>query len=564
MPYTEEQLGAALKNAHAAGDVAAAQKFAKAIQEMRANASSVDFDPVAPKADKEMSWGEIGEDAVRSTLHGLRAGTEQLVGLPGDLREIAASAGGYFGGEGVKSAINDAPVLNMLPTYQDINQVTDKLVGEDYKPKSTAGEYLNTIASFAPAAAAGPGSALRKLGMTVLPGTFSETAGQLTEGSELEPYARVAGAIAGGVTAAGRPMKEVREIANAKAPTGEAMSSIVSGKYRALREAGASYNNKELSSTLRSLKKELDTSGLPDFRRGSEVNKLLDKLDEFAAPSPQALHKGANGKYAWVDTQSRNIDWSDVDALKQKATDIAIDAGTRLKKGEKGAGAEMTAANKVVDAINKFERSDSAFLNTSNMPKAEFDALRVSAREEALRAMKGRKIEELIRKAEFHNGGLNWGLRAEFGKFLKDPKSFELFKNKAEREMLMRIAKGTKGRNLLDLVGQAGVDLDNIGSIRNIIAPALAGGGLLSGGAGIVGAAATVGAATGAKKLAGRMITKDAELAKNFARMSRKEINDALRKGKKGVTEIQTRRALSTVPGMRPLEVTVYPGQSNQ
>jgi hypothetical protein len=224
----------------------------------------------------------------------------------------------------------------------------------------------------------------------------------------------------------------------------------------------------------------------------------------------------------------------------------------------------MTAANKVVDAINKFERSDSAFLNTSNMPKAEFDALRVSAREEALRAMKGRKIEELIRKAEFHNGGLNWGLRAEFGKFLKDPKSFELFKNKAEREMLMRIAKGTKGRNLLDLVGQAGVDLDNIGSIRNIIAPALAGGGLLSGGAGIVGAAATVGAATGAKKLAGRMVTKDAELAKNFARMSRKEINDALRKGKKGVTEIQTRRALSNVPGMRPLEVTVYPGQSNQ
>lgn len=565
MPYTEDQLIKALRNADAAGDVEAATKLAQALKTLRApKASTVDFEPVAPKADKEMSWEEFGADIVKSAGGGLRAGAEQLVGLPGDLRSLAADAGGYLGGEGVKNAINDAPGLNMLPTYQDINQVTDKLIGEDYQPQTTTGKFANTIASFAPAALAGPGGLAQKAKMALYPGLASEAAGQATEGTELEPYARVGGAILGGVAGAGRPMREVRQTAKATAPTGDALAATVSGKYRELREAGATYNNKELASTLRSLKKDLDANGLTDFRRGSEVNQLLSKLDDFAAPAPQALKKMEDGKYRWVDTQSRDIDWSDVDALKQRASDLAIDAGTRFKKGEKGAGAEMTAANKVVDAINKFEQSDTAFLNNSGMPKEAFDKLRGEARNEALRAMKGRKIEELIRKAELHGGGLNWGLRAEFGKFLKDPKSFELFKNKAERDMLLRIAKGTKGRNLLDLVGQAGVDLDNVGSVRNFLAPLIAGGSLLSGGASAVGAGLSIAAATGAKKLAGRMASKDAELAKNLSRMSREEINAALRKGKQGITDIRTRRALSSVPAMRPLEITVYPGQSNQ
>lgn len=75
-----------------------------------------------------------------------------------------------------------------------------------YAPKTTVGEYAETAGEFVPGAllpGATVGNALR---FGVVPGLASEAAGQLTEGSSAEPYARVAAALLApsGVAMAGR------------------------------------------------------------------------------------------------------------------------------------------------------------------------------------------------------------------------------------------------------------------------------------------------------------------------------------------------------------------------
>jgi hypothetical protein len=70
----------------------------------------------------------------------------------------------------------------------------------EYKAPGTAGEFISTAGEFAGGAGVmgGPGSMVR---YGVIPGLASEGAGQLTEGTSLEPYARTAAALLSPVAA---------------------------------------------------------------------------------------------------------------------------------------------------------------------------------------------------------------------------------------------------------------------------------------------------------------------------------------------------------------------------
>ena len=81
-----------------------------------------------------------------------------------------------------------------------------RAVGADYDPQTVPGQYAKTISSFVPAVGAlseGNASALqaplaaakRILAKSALAGGSSETAGQVTRGTPIEPYARVVGGI---------------------------------------------------------------------------------------------------------------------------------------------------------------------------------------------------------------------------------------------------------------------------------------------------------------------------------------------------------------------------------
>lgn len=103
---------------------------------------------------------------------------------------------------------------------------TAKSLGADTSPTQTVpGQYAETMTSFLPGAALGASSAraipraLAEYG--VLPGATSETAGQLTEGTAAEPYARIAGAIA--PAALGMGARRIGRMAN---PMGKTMEGV--------------------------------------------------------------------------------------------------------------------------------------------------------------------------------------------------------------------------------------------------------------------------------------------------------------------------------------------------
>lgn len=169
----------------------------------------------APKvSEPEPTVGEIAKDVAKSGGVGLARGAIGMAGAAGDLRNLLSAATGYVGDKlGVSpetaqrvkdfasTALKFNPVTNVMqmsPTSGDIQRRIEGVTGEFYQPKTVPGEFSQTIGSFAPAAIGGGSSALaRVLGQVVAPAVASETLGQMTKGSEDEPYARIGGALIG-------------------------------------------------------------------------------------------------------------------------------------------------------------------------------------------------------------------------------------------------------------------------------------------------------------------------------------------------------------------------------
>lgn len=137
-------------------------------------------------------------DVAKSAGIGVAQGALGLATLPGNLESL-----GRIGIDKAASLLGfQDPKLSestFLPTYNDAKSTVEKYTGNFYEPQTTAGEYARTIGEFAPTAFMGPGGAVARATNVVAPAVVSETAGQLTKGTSAEPWARAAGALAGGV-----------------------------------------------------------------------------------------------------------------------------------------------------------------------------------------------------------------------------------------------------------------------------------------------------------------------------------------------------------------------------
>lgn len=153
---------------------------------------------------------DTAKDVAKSAGIGVAKGAIALGGLVGDLTDL-----GSKGLEKASNFVNEkigvepykrseaGSFLDNIPTSQSITKAIEGKTGEFYKPQTTAGHFAETIGEFLPASIAGPGGLARKIAMgAVLPGVASEAAGQATEGSAIEPYARAAGGLGGGVAGA--------------------------------------------------------------------------------------------------------------------------------------------------------------------------------------------------------------------------------------------------------------------------------------------------------------------------------------------------------------------------
>ena len=145
----------------------------------------------------------LGGDVMNSLATGAAKGTISLAGLPGDLAELGARGidrATQFVGS--KVGVPVAPRADQAPRFgsTDIGDAVKSVTGDFYEPQTRGGRYAETVGEFAPGLLGGPaGLARRALTNVIAPGVASEAAGEATKGTNAEPYARVAAAMAAGL-----------------------------------------------------------------------------------------------------------------------------------------------------------------------------------------------------------------------------------------------------------------------------------------------------------------------------------------------------------------------------
>jgi hypothetical protein len=156
-----------------------------------------------PLEDQETN---VLSDVARGGVAGVRLGAEGLAGRFGDFNQMRGDMAAYaadkvFGAspetqEWISEKVRRMkipllPDMSMAPTSDELHQATTSRIGESYQPRTTWGDYSGSIGEMASNLVGGGGKLIpRVLKDVVLPGLASETAGQLVEGTFLEPYVR--------------------------------------------------------------------------------------------------------------------------------------------------------------------------------------------------------------------------------------------------------------------------------------------------------------------------------------------------------------------------------------
>lgn len=145
---------------------------------------------------------------------------EGVASIPGALGDVQAATGGaarsvaeFFGAspetagnvDWVARRLAFPGFVNQMPTTEQLVKTAEPVTGPlpAYEDGTTGQQYLRTVGRIAPSAVVGPGRAAVKAASGVGAGLLSELAGQMTEGSVFETPARIAGAVAGGITGGG-------------------------------------------------------------------------------------------------------------------------------------------------------------------------------------------------------------------------------------------------------------------------------------------------------------------------------------------------------------------------
>lgn len=455
--------------------------------------------PPWEKYQKQGPWAKyaqpsVAEDVVKAGASGFARGALDLVGLPGSIQDAGqwALRKGYELVAGEPPSPDGGAVERFFAGPSQ--EVSQKLIGgggntlsgsnlktaasaltggaTDYQPQTTAGAYARTAGEFAPAAIAGPGGVLRKAAMTAVPAAISETAGQLTEGTAAEPWARAGGALAGGIMAAGR-FNPAREAART-APSREALKQQTDALYQTLRDAGIKYDANAFNRTVQKATDDLLKAGLrPSVAK--EAFGLLEDLKANIGMSP---------------------DFDDINGLVQMVGSAARSADGPLRK----------AFNIIRDNLDDFEKTAPLITNRP-LPQKALNELRTAARQTALKNIKARALEEVLQNADTYQSGVEAGIRNVISNLLRSKRGRQLFSG-PERTALLQVAQGRKS---LRTLSRFGFDLTSIGGNASFI-PTVGAIGAGAAGGPLAGAALAT-AGTAAKALSPRLTQRAFEQA---------------------------------------------------
>jgi hypothetical protein len=152
------------------------------------------------------SVGATALDVAKQGGAGVARGVAQLAGLPGDvlsgIDQLSDWAAAKLGESPADIAASRAKTDSLpgFPTTEAILNKASDVTGVTLPdPQTTAGRYARTVGQFVPTAMLGPeGVASNATKLAALPGIASEYLGEKTQGTWLEPIARIVGALGGG------------------------------------------------------------------------------------------------------------------------------------------------------------------------------------------------------------------------------------------------------------------------------------------------------------------------------------------------------------------------------
>lgn len=369
-------------------DVETANKFFASSQRGEAKAqperslSETLYENIIGSGEVDTPGERLGQ-LIRGAGAATARGIADVPALPANLLQLGAMGVEKLTGMEQPSAVSRA--LESLPETRDI--LSTLTGGEsEYVAPGTAGEYISTIGEFAGGAGASAGPrAMLKYG--VAPGLASEAAGQATEGTALEPAARIAGAFFApmAVNTANKTVNAMFKRA-ATRPSVEALKDAKNAAYRAVDQSGvklpaniaddiASRANAAAASrnyvpdvdkqTLASLKILENQSGKP---------LTIGELDK--------IRQGLSKRYSAAPNEVAILDMIDIvdDAIQNapgggELMSAARLANSRFKKSEliedafKKAADQTAAAGTGGNLVNKYRQAVSNIINNPRRAK---------------------------------------------------------------------------------------------------------------------------------------------------------------------------------------------------
>ena len=435
-------------------------------------------------------------------------GIADVPAVPANLAQLAVMGGEKLIGSDVGSSAASRALDRLPDTRNMLSAVTG---GEsDYVAPGTAGEFISTAGEFAGGAGAMSGpKAMLKYG--VAPGIASEAAGQVTEGTAIEPYARLGAALAA-------PTVTSRVVSPFGGADGELLAAARRAREIGLKpSAGQEVGSRVLQGvedTLSTTPKQLDDIAAAAMRTvGSDAPRVTpkalvevgrnlgDKFDDVLAgvdsiPSPRvtAMVDDVVAKY----TQNTPKD-APIPRVRTLAREIT----------------EASSGNKVV-SLDTFKRwrTEIGDLLSSRSPSAEEAArgLRAAideATDQSLRA--AGRVDDIARLAEVRRqwwnfmGLKDWakgaGQNTRLGR--PSPESLRAAVRRTQGDEAISLGRGT---DLADLAVTAEAAIPSVstvsaGGVRSASPEMLLGaGGFASGG--LTGLAAGLGLSTAAREAA--------------------------------------------------------------
>jgi hypothetical protein len=251
------------------------------------------------------------EDIVGAGLAGMARGAKGLAETPEMLGRAVIRGGQELAQLAGAEIENEMPVLDTA-TGRGIEAALSTFGGDKamaYRGESTPAQFAGTIGEFV-----GPGGILgggkRLMQASVAAGAGSEAAGQATEGTALEPYARIAGALIAPY-AANKTLSAFQK-KNVTSPTLATLKAEKNSAYDLLKSEGTGLTGTQTAYLVQDMRgvlnmddiilsakpsvekalalvDEVEKSGAMNLSKFNELQKALGKIYKTAPDAPEVL-----------------------------------------------------------------------------------------------------------------------------------------------------------------------------------------------------------------------------------------------------------------------------------